>query len=584
MVITTEEFIKRAKEIHGDKYDYSKTIYKNRRTKLIITCPKHGDFEQRPDAHLSGQGCPKCAIETTHKKISKTTEEFKKEIYLKFGNKYNYNAINYLNNETKVDIICPEHGIFSITPNVLLLSKYGCPKCAIEKNSEKKKLTTEEFIKRAKEVHGNKYDYSLVKYSDSRIKVKIICSKHGEFEQIPNTHLNGSGCPKCRVSKGEKEIENYLTSNKILFETQKKFDDLMDKKQLSYDFFLPNENLLIEYNGEQHYINTSFKNHNLKLQKHHDWLKRKYAEKHEINLLTIPYWKDTVETLNIFFNTFSLLFLEKTAAENNLQYFYNENNDLEIKDHNLVFHLANLLNGETDSVKRWEYYNNLNKRCVFVYPPYLNNKNKINIYKNILLYHCGIRKKIYARNTIVKIFNAIETKKFFEENNIEGYRSAKKAYALIDKKTNEILMVYSVGHAFFGNGKYDLEIARGACKLGYQIIGGASKLWKAILNDNPNTKSIVYYVDRREYDGRSIKKLMEGSLLNGKIINLKGTSSFMNYWKNNTYIGNNLWHKKGDYTNREPLKNKEVVNAYKNGDAIAIKNPGSFVNIFIRND
>ena len=76
MVITTEEFIKRAKEIHGDKYDYSKTIYKNRRTKLIITCPKHGDFEQRPDAHLSGQGCPKCAIETTHKKISKTTEEF----------------------------------------------------------------------------------------------------------------------------------------------------------------------------------------------------------------------------------------------------------------------------------------------------------------------------------------------------------------------------------------------------------------------------------------------------------------------------------------------------------------------------
>jgi hypothetical protein len=279
-----------------------------------------------------------------------------------------------------------------------------------------------------------------------------------------------------------------------------------------------------------------------------------------------------------------LTFLEDLAKENNLDYFYNDRNDLEIKDKHLCFHLADLLSGEKDAVDRWTAYHNEETRCVFVYPTYLNNPNRVNIYKNILIYHCGLAQRIYARNTVVEIYPAVRMKKFFEENNIEGYRNASKAYVLEDKKTHEPYMCYLIGHSYFGKGNYDCEIARGACKLGYAIIGGASKLWKYILQDNPDIKSIVYYCDRREYDQRSIDHLMDSAAMNGlgTVHMLKGGSSFMNYWVNDTYLDGRLWHHAGDYANREPARHKYVMEAMRNGDCISVLNPGSYTNIFTR--
>ena len=113
-----------------------------------------------------------------------------------------------------------------------------------------------------------------------------------------------------------------------------------------------------------------------------------------------------------------LKFLQDTANDNNLQWFYNDKGDLEIKDHNICFHLADLLSGEQDAMHRWKYYHDLNKRCIFVYAPYLLNQKRVNVYKNILLYHCGLTKRVYARNTVVKVYPARQMKQFFEENNI----------------------------------------------------------------------------------------------------------------------------------------------------------------------
>ena len=280
----------------------------------------------------------------------------------------------------------------------------------------------------------------------------------------------------------------------------------------------------------------------------------------------------------------SLKFLADIANENNLSYFVNEHNDLEIKDKNLCFHLADLLSGEKDAPERWQMYHDLGKRCVFIYSPDLKNENRVNVYKNILLYHCGIAKRIYARNTVVKKYPAIKMKQFFEENNIAGYRNASKAYVLEDKTTGEPYMCYLIGHSYFGKGNYDCEIARGACKLGCQIVGGASKLWKHIIEDNPNINSIVYYCDKRQYDQRSISHLMDSDAMKGLGIvhMLKGSSSFMNYWINDTYIGENLWHKAGEFTNREPSKHKLVMEAIRNNDCVSVVNPGSFTNIFVR--
>ena len=169
--LTVEDFIRRSNEKHNNKYNYSLVDYVNYFTKVKIICSKHGIFEQNPSSHLYGTGCPKCSGK------NKTNDELISELKIIYGDKYDYSLFNYVVGN-KVKIICPEHGIFE--KDLSLLKKgYGCQKCG--KNQI---LTTEEFIKKAKNVHGNKYDYSLVNYKYMTIKVKIICTKHGVFEEF----------------------------------------------------------------------------------------------------------------------------------------------------------------------------------------------------------------------------------------------------------------------------------------------------------------------------------------------------------------------------------------------------------------
>ena len=189
----TTEFINKAKEIHGDKYDYSKVEYVKAMKKVIITCKEHGDFEQTPNGHLSkGSGCRKCSTEINSDKLRKTTEQFIEESIQIHGDKYDYSKVEYKYAREKVIIICKEHGEFLQTPNSHLSKESGCIKCAGSYKSN-----TEEFVKKSKEIHCDNYDYSKVKYIKANEKIIIICKKHGKFEQRPNNHLNGLGCYKC---------------------------------------------------------------------------------------------------------------------------------------------------------------------------------------------------------------------------------------------------------------------------------------------------------------------------------------------------------------------------------------------------
>ena len=182
---TTEDFIQKAREVHGNKYDYSLIDYINSKLNIIIICPEHGEFKQTPNSHLDGQGCPKCYG------LYKTTKDFIIEAKKIHGDKYDYSLVDYINATTKIIIICPKHGEFKQQP-YSHLSKIGCPKCG-----GTGKFTTEEFIQKNKAIHGEKYDYSKTNYVSNNIKVIIICPEHGEFEQTPHQHISGEGCPKC---------------------------------------------------------------------------------------------------------------------------------------------------------------------------------------------------------------------------------------------------------------------------------------------------------------------------------------------------------------------------------------------------
>ena len=250
---TKDDFIELARKVHGDKYDYSKVEYVNNSTKVCIICPKHGEFRQVPSSHLSGIGCPICG----HRAL--TDEEFIKEARKVHGDKYDYSKINIKDSKGRRCIICPEHGEFWQKRTDHIDKHKGCLKC-----SGSERLTTEEFIEKARRVHGDKYDYSKVDYVSSHKKVCIICPVHGEFWQEPDNHLRW-GCSKCRVSSLEKTVREFLTESGIQFEEQKMFDWLKYKKKMKLDFFIPEKNIAIECQGEQHFERYRFEKDNTRL-------------------------------------------------------------------------------------------------------------------------------------------------------------------------------------------------------------------------------------------------------------------------------------------------------------------------------
>lgn len=281
-----EEFIDRSRNIHGDKYDYSRVNYTNCMNLVEIVCSRHGIFQQTPLNHIQGHVCKKCAREEIAFNQRKSIEFIEKS-NLKYGYKYDYSKVNYINRRTKVSIICPIHGDFEETP-INHLTRNGCNECS---RSERILLNSLNFIKKSKKIHGDKYDYSNVNYLSDKIKVSIICPIHGEFKQQPNTHLNGVGCPSCSSSKGESRISNFLISNGISFKREHKFLDCSYKKPLPFDFYLDDHNICIEYDGQQHQKSINFFGGELYFRniKTRDEIKNKYCLENNIRILRITY-------------------------------------------------------------------------------------------------------------------------------------------------------------------------------------------------------------------------------------------------------------------------------------------------------
>jgi predicted nucleic acid-binding Zn-ribbon protein len=197
--MNSERFFREAKEIHGDKYDYSKVSEITGVFQYIkIICPKHGEFTQQVYCHISGgQGCPKCGIETIKEKIRIPFTEFLKRARKAHGSKYQYDEALYIDSCTKIPITCPVHGVFMMVPQNHISQRQGCPKCGLEIVKMKQRLPFEDFIRRARKAHGNKYKYDKASYVCLSEKTSITCPRHGEFRQTAADHIDGHGCPVC---------------------------------------------------------------------------------------------------------------------------------------------------------------------------------------------------------------------------------------------------------------------------------------------------------------------------------------------------------------------------------------------------
>jgi len=196
-VVDKISFIAEASKLHSGKYDYSEVDYVNSQTKVKIQCPLHGEFGQVPNSHLSGRGCPYCG--GTKKS---NLDEFVEKAIKKYGHRFDYSESNYETNKSTISIVCKRHGLFFTTPDHHLSKNTengGCQSCRYEQMQEKTRKDTSWFVHKAKEVHGDKYDYTKSEYVLGRKKLSIICVMHGEFIQEATSHLQGHGCPDCSL-------------------------------------------------------------------------------------------------------------------------------------------------------------------------------------------------------------------------------------------------------------------------------------------------------------------------------------------------------------------------------------------------
>lgn len=214
-----EEFIERANKIHNSKYTYDNTIYINTTTPVCITCPVHGNFWMKPELHLIGHGCPKCA-KNGIKYTNDTFIEKSREIH---GDKWNYDKVKYINSQTNVIINCPIHGDFIQKPQKHLQG-HGCPICGknrkIEYSVSNRSIYKNKFIEKAKELHGDKYNYDNIVYINKTTKIKLHCIEHGDFYITPISHLRGYECPNCTKERIRKKLaytlEEYIeTANNV---------------------------------------------------------------------------------------------------------------------------------------------------------------------------------------------------------------------------------------------------------------------------------------------------------------------------------------------------------------------------------
>lgn len=302
LTTTTEVFVKKSILKHGDKYCYAKVDYISARTKVLITCKKHGEFLQTPESHLSGRGCAKCGHEYVISLRKKTFDKFVEEAKILHGDKYTYDRNLYFNVNTKMEIYCNTCKIFIKQYPLNHLKGCGCKFCGRIAGAKKDRLSKEQFINKSILVHGNKYDYTLSDYNGTNESVLIKCNEHDiEFYQTPASHFRGNtGCSKCsnNESRGEKVIRVWLEKNKIGYEQEKSFDGFCGNRgnKFRFDFWIESKNLLIEFDGELHFRESkkwygeNSKNELVNIQKR-DKIKSDWVKRNGYNLLRIPYTK-----------------------------------------------------------------------------------------------------------------------------------------------------------------------------------------------------------------------------------------------------------------------------------------------------
>ena len=470
---TTEQFIEDAKNIHGNKYDYSAVEYKNSKTKVKIVCKEHGIFEQTPNDHLNKlAGCNICSGN-----CKKTTKQFIQDAKHIHGNLYNYNFTNYKNSQTKVKIVCKEHGIFEQTPNDHLQGK-RCPYCF---GTPKK--TKEQFIDEAKQIHGDKYDYNLVEYFSTDIKVKISCKEHGVFEQTPHNHISRlAGCRLCA------DVNNRLVKDEYIEKARKVHGSKYSYKNTDYVVGREIITITCKKHGD---FNKRANSHIYDKSGCQICNIESSVSKDENKLIKFIHKKLKQEVITSDRSLINPLELDIVLPEHKIAIEYNGlywHSDAQGKDKN--YH-----KNKTELCKEKGY------RLIHIFEDdWLHNKKKV---KSFLKHVLGVSKKekIYARKTKIKEISGEVGRAFLEKYHIQGSGKGSIYLGTFNNDTLVAVTSFAKGADNTKN-KGMFELTRHTTS--QPVIGALGKVSKYFATNYSN--KIYTFCDNSYFDGHSYLK------------------------------------------------------------------------------
>ena len=472
----TDLFIKNAVKIHSNKYDYSQSIYIEKNNKIKIICPKHGEFYQLYHDHIYRKsGCPTCSKEnyTEQKRIKNKSKLIDMANNL-HHNKYDYSFVEYIDSKKRVKIICPIHGEFKLSLGDHIYNKRECPKCTREITINRLSDTTEIFIEKAKAVHGDLYDYELVNYTNINNKIKIICETHGEFEQRPGDHLyNQSGCPHCKNKYLRLDDEFIDRAKKI---HNNKYDySLVDYINIDTKVkIICPEHGIFEQTPYAHMVSTHGcrKCSNFGISK---------MEKQLLAFIIDHYFGSIVENDNKKISPYHLdIYLpdDKIAFEFNGLYWHSEQQ----KETN--YHLLKTQQCEERGIHLIHIFEDQ-----WLY--------KQDIVKSRILNILGCSQKIYAKSTEIREVSYNDSFEFLNSNHIQGSSVSKYRYGLY--LGEELVSIMTVGSMRKNVGSSDVpnhyELLRFCNKMNTTVVGGASKLFKHFLKEI-SPEVVISYADR----------------------------------------------------------------------------------------
>ncbi len=484
--LSYSDFIKRSKELYEDAYTYPDEPENfTTDTELEIICKVHGSFKRVVRDHIyaskgkSPCGCPKCGDIKRANSNTKTTERFLKELQLVFGDIYDLSFVEYTKKHLPVKLVCSEHGEFSKPPEQLL-NGLGCPECVKETVRQKFAYNTETFIARAREVHGDRFDYSKTIYGKNSFeKVLIGCEKHGFQLMNPTQHLVKTGCPECGKEASKEKMR--MTTEEFISRSNEVYDG-----EYTYEKSV--------YTGNKDKIVVTCKKHGDFVTNAGNHLSRNgggcpkcaghvsYVETELVKRLA-EYSPETSNRKVLGGKELDIL-IGSLAIEVNGVYWHSE----KFIDNNAHLSKTEMCAERGIGLLHFWGYEVLEKPDILV---------------SMVKSKLGDSEKIYARNTSAVFLESQKAREFLSKTHLQGADSASTYVGLLHG--GEIVAVMSFCKPRFDN-KAEVELSRMSFKLNTTIVGGASKMLKFFVKQRA-PKTIVTYADRRYSNGEVYTKL-----------------------------------------------------------------------------